>query len=56
MLAGVAINIGVLFYYKYYDFFATNVNSLFGTHWTLLNLVLPAGHQFLHIPAGFVHD
>ena len=46
MLAGVAINIGVLFYYKYYDFFATNVNSLFGTHWTLLNLVLPLGISF----------
>ena len=46
MLLGVFINIGVLFYYKYYDFFATNVNSLFGAHWTLLNLVLPLGISF----------
>ena len=46
MLFGVLLNIGVLFYYKYYDFFAENVNAVFGADMTLLNLILPLGISF----------
>jgi len=46
MLLGVLLNIGVLFYYKYYDFFAENVNAVFGADMTLLNLILPLGISF----------
>ncbi len=44
--AGLIVNIGVLFYFKYYDFFIGNVNRLLGTHLRLLHLVLPLGISF----------
>lgn len=43
---GIAANLGVLFYYKYVDFFITNVNNLLGAEWTLLHVVLPLGISF----------
>lgn len=42
----VCANLGILFYYKYYDFFFSNINSLFGTQIPLRNLVLPIGISF----------
>lgn len=39
-------NIASIFYYKYYDFFASTVNTLFQTDFVLLNLVLPLGISF----------
>ena len=46
LLIGLAANLGVLGYYKYYDFFASSLNEAFGTSFTLLNLVLPLGISF----------
>ncbi len=43
---GLAGNLGVLGYYKYYDFFVTNINAVFGTGWTLHHLILPLGISF----------
>lgn len=43
---GICLNLGALGYYKYYDFFASNINAAFGTSFTLLNLVLPLGISF----------
>lgn len=40
------INLGNLFYFKYFDFFVNNLNGLFHTHINLLNLVLPLGISF----------
>ena len=45
-VAGVVFNLGLLFYFKYYDFFIENVNLVFGTDWTLKNIVLPLGISF----------
>lgn len=42
-------NIGLIFYYKYYDFFVTNTNKLFHTDFTLQNIVLPLGISFFTI-------
>ncbi len=42
----VIFNIGILFYYKYFDFFLENVNTLFRTDFTLRHLVLPLGISF----------
>lgn len=42
----VALNLGVLFYFKYYDFFADTVNSVFGASWTLRHIMLPLGISF----------
>lgn len=42
----VILNLGVLFYFKYYDFFADTVNSVFGASWTLRHIMLPLGISF----------
>ena len=46
LTVGLLFNIGMLSYFKYYDFFLQNVNSLFGTHFTLLSLTLPLAISF----------
>lgn len=39
-------NLGMLSYFKYADFFISNINSALGTSWKLLNLALPIGISF----------
>jgi Predicted membrane protein involved in D-alanine export len=46
MLAGVAANCGLLFYFKYYDFFLTSVHDLTGWDVAIKNIVLPIGISF----------
>ena len=46
MVLAVILNLGVLFYYKYFDFFLTNVNRIVGTDFTLHNILLPLGISF----------
>lgn len=43
---GILLNIGILFYYKYYDFFLSNINAALKTELPLLHLVLPLGISF----------
>ena len=43
---GILFNIGLLGYYKYSDFFLTNVNVLFKTDYPLLHLALPLAISF----------
>lgn len=45
-IAGLIFNIGMLFYFKYYDFFIGNINSIFKTNFPILNLMLPLGISF----------
>lgn len=45
-LAGVGLNLAVLFYFKYYDFFISTVNGIFGSDLTLKNILLPLGISF----------
>ena len=42
----VAVNLGVLFYFKYYDFFISTMNAVFGTSAALRNILLPLGISF----------
>ena len=42
----IFFNIGILFYFKYFDFFIDNVNFIFQTDFTLRNLILPLGISF----------
>ena len=42
----VVFNIGMLFFFKYSDFFISNINGLFGTSIPLLQLTLPLGISF----------
>lgn len=46
MLLGLAANLGVLFYFKYHDFFYDTLNSAFGLSLTLNRLALPLGISF----------
>lgn len=46
MLIGIMFNLGILFYYKYYDFFVSNINALFKTDWSMKNILLPLGISF----------
>ncbi len=44
--AGVLLNLGLLFYFKYFDFFFENINLVFHTHFELMNILLPLGISF----------
>lgn len=48
LLTALAVleNLGLLFYFKYMNFFITNVNYVFGTNYILYNIVLPIGISF----------
>lgn len=43
---GLVFNFGLLFYFKYYDFFISNWNRAFHTEYTLLHIMLPLGISF----------
>lgn len=46
LILGVIFNVGILGYFKYYDFFIENMNVLFRTNISFLNLMLPLGISF----------
>jgi len=46
LIVGIVFNVGLLSYYKYFDFFIKNVNGLFETNLPLLQLVLPLAISF----------
>ena len=46
LLVGLAINLGLLFYFKYYDFFFENINAIFHANFNLKHILLPLGISF----------
>lgn len=57
LAAGICANLGLLFYFKYYDFFAENINQLFGSSLLLKNVLLPLGISFFTFQQiGFLTD
>lgn len=46
LITGVTLNLLVLFYFKYFDFFIENVNTLFGSSFPLKHVLLPLGISF----------
>lgn len=46
LAAGILLNLGILFYYKYYDFFIENINLAFHTDFALRHILLPLGISF----------
>lgn len=46
LAAGILINLGLLYYFKYIDFTLENVNRLFGADIALKNIALPLGISF----------
>ena len=45
-IIGIIANIGILFYYKYFDFFIENVNFIFQKEYNLKHILLPLGISF----------
>ncbi len=57
LILAVAANLGVLFYFKYFDFFITNINAVFGTSFLLRHILLPLGISFFTFQQiGFIVD
>ena len=46
MIFGVMINVGILLYFKYMDFFIDNINGIFKTDIAFLRIALPLGISF----------
>ena len=46
LVFGLLFNLGLLFYFKYFDFFLENINVLFGQSFALRAIVLPLGISF----------
>lgn len=46
MILGIILNLGILFYFKYYNFFIDNLNSVIKTSIPLIEVVLPLGISF----------
>ena len=46
MIAAILLNLGILFYYKYFDFFLENINAVFGADYSLRHIILPLGISF----------
>ena len=43
---GILFNVGLIGYYKYYDFFVENINAVFGSSFALKHILLPLGISF----------
>ncbi len=46
LVLGIGINLGLLYYFKYFDFTLENLNRFFGTNFVLRNIALPLGVSF----------
>lgn len=46
LFLGIAFNIGLIFYFKYFDFFIENINTIFRTNFSLKHILLPLGISF----------
>lgn len=46
LIGMIFFNLGLLFYYKYFNFFIENVNTLFQTEYALRDILLPMGISF----------
>lgn len=46
VIAGIAVNLAVIGYYKYWHFFVTTAGQIAGTGWTAEKLIIPVGISF----------
>ncbi|MGC4036756.1 MAG: MBOAT family O-acyltransferase [Chitinophagaceae bacterium] len=46
LIISIVANLGLLFLFKYFNFFVANINSLYGTQFILLHFALPIGLSF----------
>ncbi len=46
LTVSILFNVGLIFYFKYYDFFVQNINTIFHSDFVLKNIALPLGISF----------
>ena len=46
LITTICVNLGVLIYFKYFNFIIENFNNLFGMHIKILDIVMPIGISF----------
>ena len=46
LIVAIAANLALLAYYKYANFFVSNLNPLIGTNWDFASVILPLGISF----------
>lgn len=46
MIFAIGVNVGLLCYYKYFDFLIENINALFSTNFNYMNIMLPLAISF----------
>ncbi len=46
LISGIIFNLSLIFYFKYFDFFLSNLNAVFGSDFILRNILLPLGISF----------
>lgn len=51
-ISSIVINFGLLFYFKYFNFFIDNINNIFATNINPLNIVMPIGISFFTFQAS----
>lgn len=57
LIIAVVYNIGQLIYFKYADFFIENINQIFNSEFSLLEVIMPIGISFFTFQAlGYVID
>ena len=52
LIANLIINFGCLFYFKYFNFFITNINNLLNTELPILQIIMPIGISFFTFQAA----
>jgi len=51
LIINLVINFGILFYFKYFNFFLDNINHLFKTNLTWTSIIMPIGISFFTFQA-----
>ena len=51
LIINLVINFGILFYFKYFNFFLDNINHLFNTNLGWASIVMPIGISFFTFQA-----
>lgn len=51
LIINLIINFGILFYFKYFNFFLKNINQLFSTTFSLKSIIMPIGISFFTFQA-----
>lgn len=46
LVLGIVFNVGLIGYFKYFDFFIESINQIFGTDFFIHNILLPLGISF----------